>query len=68
MKEYRSIKLAHSEFQGHHANQAYYKSGIISPEYFRISLLHKATFCYASGERLSFLPELPTNPGGKVMK
>ena len=23
------------EFQGHHTNQAYYKSGIISPEYHR---------------------------------
>jgi len=25
--------IAVGEFQGHHTNQAYYKSGIMSPEY-----------------------------------
>jgi hypothetical protein len=39
----------------------------MSPEYHRVLVLHKAAFCYANDESF-FLPELPTNPGGKVMK
>jgi hypothetical protein len=49
-------------------DQACHKSGIISLEYLPISVLHKAAFWYANDESLSFLSELPTNPGGKVMK
>ena len=33
-----------AEFQGHRANQAYYKSGIISPEY-----THERTLCLLKG-------------------
>jgi hypothetical protein len=40
----------------------------MSPEHHHVLVLHKAAFCYANDESLSFLPELPTNPGGEVMK
>jgi len=33
------------EFQGHHANQACYKSGIMCPQYHGILVLHKSLNC-----------------------
>jgi len=35
MSDDKKIETWWLEFQGHHANQAYYKSGITSPEYLR---------------------------------